>query len=131
VPLVHDDSLAPHAEQVAQTYATARQAVDALNANRGGLESAAPAPALPPYPPEVANALTGYQQMWREEHATTLNLTVVQYFRYINDTLAEGWNGGQDPGATPVQINQTVTIAGRDGAYIETRQWIARAEVAP
>ena len=123
MPLVHDSSLDAHAAQLRATYETAQTALQDLSSSRG-LESGA----ADPLPPEVAAAQAAFTQLWQEEHGGTATLHPVQYFRYVNDSLMDGWTSGEDPGADPVQISQTITVAGTDGIYIEVRQWIARLE---
>lgn len=123
MPLVHDPSLDGHTAQVRATYETAQTALQDLSTGRG-LESAAD----DPLPADVAAAQAAFTQLWQEEHGGTATLHPVQYFRYVNDTLIDGWTSGEDPGSDPVQISQTITVAGTDGIYIEVRQWIARLE---
>jgi hypothetical protein len=127
MPLVHDPSLATHTAEVRDSYTTAQTAIQDLAASRGGLQPEA----AQPLPAEVAEAQAAFQQLWQAEHGSPLTLTPVQYFRYVNDALADGWSTGDDPGPNPIQISQTITIAGADGAYIEVRQWIARVEAGP
>lgn len=123
MPLVHDESLDAHSAQVRTTYETAQTALQQMAASRG-LESTS----AEPLPADVAAAQAAFEQLWREEHGTAATLHPVQYFRYVNDTLLDGWTTGEDPGPDPVQLSQTITVAGPDGAYVEVRQWIARLE---
>lgn len=126
MPLVRDPSLTAHTAQVRESYATAQTALTDLSASRGLTPEAAQ-----PMPPDVAEAQAAYQQLWQAEHGSPLALAPVQYFRYVNDALVDGWSSGDDPGPNLVQISQTITVAGAEGAYIEVRQWIARREPGP
>ena len=123
MPLVHDESLDAHSAQVRNTYETAQTALQQMAVSRGLQATAAE-----PLPADVAAAQAAFQQLWQEEHGAAATLHPVQYFRYVNDTLLDGWTAGEDPGPDPVQISQTITVAAPDGAYVEVRQWIARLE---
>ena len=124
MPLVHDPGLAAHADQVRDTYDTARTVLSETSSDRG-LESAVQIT----LPDDVAAAQAAFLAELRAA-GVEQTLELVQYFRYVNDQLVEGWTGDQEPGPDPVQLSQTITVAGRAGAYIEVRQWIART-IAP
>ena len=124
MPLVHDPGLAAHADQVRDTYETARTVLNETSSDRG-LESLTQVT----LPDDVADAQAAFLAELQAA-GVTYTLEIVQYFRYVNDELVDGWTGDQAPGPNPVQLSQTITVAGREGAYIEVRQWIAR-QIAP
>ena len=128
MPLLHDPSLDAHAAQTRNTYDVARAALPAAPEGRGLGDTDLPTP----LPAEVTAALTQFQAEWAAEHGTPLRLAIVQYFRTVNGELQpDGWTLPGDPGADPVQVSQTIAVASAGGAYVEVRQWIARAETGP
>ncbi|HMA34788.1 MAG TPA: hypothetical protein VKY74_09955 [Chloroflexia bacterium] len=125
--LIRDASMMSHAAQIGDTFETARQALPGRTED--GLESAEDE--LVDLPDEVQKAQEAFKQLLQGATGASVDLRIVQYFRYVNDEQVEGWSSELASDAEAVQISQTIAINSAYGAYLDIRQWIAQVEPAP
>src|SRR5436309_1446409 len=108
--LIQDAGLAAQAAALPDTFATAQQALSApgpASSGTRGIGALEAAPAGPaPLTGDVRAAHDAFQQEWQQAHGAPLAIEPVQYFRYVNNELVEGWTASTDPGTNLVQISQ-------------------------